>query len=110
VSSIERQLDHWAAGAFREQWIPEVGQKGRILLSRDQNIRCNELEPPLIAMAKVREFVILGGNLEKFELASVQRFCASRHAEDEEAIPYRFDFGISSSRSQISANELGRSA
>jgi len=69
VSSIERQLDHWAAGAPREQWIPEVGQKDWILLSRDQNIRCNELEPRLMAMAKVHEFVILGGNLYKIELA-----------------------------------------
>ena len=67
----ERHLDHWPAGTPDEQWIPKVGEKGWILLTRDQNMRYNELELRQITLAKVREFVILGGNLNKNELAEL---------------------------------------
>lgn len=41
------------------------------MLTRDQNMRYNELELRQITLAKVREFVILGGNLNKNELAEL---------------------------------------
>jgi len=79
----ERHVDHWPAGTADEHWIPKVGQQGWVLLTRDQNIRYNELELQQIIAANVREFVILGGNLNKSELAvviasalpAIRRFC-----------------------------------
>jgi hypothetical protein len=67
----ERHLDHWKAGTPDNEWIPVVGEKGWILLTRDQNIRYNELELKQIVAAKVKEFVVLGGNLNRDELAEL---------------------------------------
>ena len=84
----ERHLDHWPAGTADEVWIPEVGRQGWILLTRDQSIRYNELELRQIKLSNVREFVILGGNLNRDELAhllrstlpAMKRMCAKHNA------------------------------
>lgn len=67
----ESHLSYWPRGTPDAKWLPEVGKKGWILLTRDQHIRYNALEHKQVVRAKVREFVITGGNLNKYELAQV---------------------------------------
>jgi hypothetical protein len=41
---VEVHLDHFRGAAPDMEWIPEVGRRGWVLITKDQNIRRNPLE------------------------------------------------------------------
>ena len=44
-------------------WLPQVGQRGRVLLTKDKRIRRNEAETTALMNAGVAAFVLTSGNL-----------------------------------------------
>ena len=43
-ASVEVHIDHFSQSATDLEWIPEIGRRGWVLITRDANIRRNPLE------------------------------------------------------------------
>jgi hypothetical protein len=41
---VEVHIDHFPQDAADADWIPEVGRRGWVLITKDENIRRNPLE------------------------------------------------------------------
>jgi len=66
-------LRHFESGTPDHVWLPFVGEKRWILLTRDQNIRYQSIEHMLVIRYNIPEFVFKAGNLNKEDLARVLR-------------------------------------
>ena len=55
---VEVHLDHFKGDAPDLEWIPEVGRRDWVLITKDKNIRRNPLERAAYAAAKLRGFVV----------------------------------------------------
>ncbi len=53
------------------EWIPEVGKREWIILTKDANIGKNQLERLCIAQAKIRMFTLASQNLSGEEMANI---------------------------------------
>jgi hypothetical protein len=67
----ERHGKHFPAGTEDSRWLPFVGQKGWILLTKDKRIRFNDLEKQAVLDNRVREFYFTSGNFSGAEMAAV---------------------------------------
>jgi PIN domain-containing protein len=67
----ERHGQHFAAGTEDTEWLPFVGEKGWVLLTKDKRIRYNELEKTAVMRHDVREFYFSSGNYSGTEMAEV---------------------------------------
>jgi PIN like domain len=67
----ERHGQHFAPGTEDTQWLPFVGEKGWVLLTKDKRIRYNELEKAAVRAYKVREFYFSSGNYSGAEMAEM---------------------------------------
>jgi hypothetical protein len=102
--------DHFA-GVRDVDWLPRVGASRWILLTKDKNIRRNQLEVDAILNSGVRAFVVTAAGLHRDELAKlvlsampkIQRICQQRG-------PFIFNITASGVVSQISTRELRRRA
>jgi len=56
---VETHEGHFAADAPDDQWIPEVGRHGWIVLSKDEKMRYRLAEKRAIAQARVRAFFLV---------------------------------------------------
>lgn len=72
---VEVHIDHFAQNAPDTQWIPEVGRRKWILITKDQNIRRNPLERAAYQAAKLRGFVVTGKDMSGPELADLLVRC-----------------------------------
>jgi len=80
---FERHLAHFQRGTPDETWLPQVGERGWVLLTCDKQIRYNLLEKRALEKHAVREFAFVSGNLSGQEMAivletalpKVQRMC-----------------------------------
>ncbi len=63
--------DHFPSSARDEEWLSEVGQQGRIVLTKDARIRYREIERIALMNAGVGAFVLTAKNLQGPELASI---------------------------------------
>jgi predicted nuclease of predicted toxin-antitoxin system len=80
--------DHFPPNAHDVEWLPSVGERGWIVLTRDKRIRYRSQERTALIQARVRAFVLSGGNLsgpamaEAFvqALPAMQRFVAQHQA------------------------------
>jgi hypothetical protein len=54
---VELHDDHFPISAKDVDWLPEVGRRGWVVLSKDLNIRTNEPERRALLEANVRAFL-----------------------------------------------------
>jgi hypothetical protein len=70
--TIEIHDDHFPQDAPDEEWLMVAGQKGWIVVTRDERIRYRVAEKQAIRRAKVRAFVLAAqGNLRAEMLAEI---------------------------------------
>lgn len=74
-ATVEVHLDHFAADAPDTEWIPEVGRREWVLVTKDQNIRRNPLERAAYEAARIRGFVVTGKDLTGEELGDLLVRC-----------------------------------
>jgi hypothetical protein len=67
----ERYGQHFAPGTEDAVWLPFVGEKGWVLLTKDKRIRFNELEKAAVLQHHVREFYFSSGNYSGAEMAAM---------------------------------------
>jgi len=72
---VEVHIDHFAQNAPDVEWIPQVGWRQWILITKDQNIRRNMLERMAYEAASLRGFVVTGKDMTGAELAELLVRC-----------------------------------
>ena len=65
------QYDAFGSGAQDVEWLPEVGARGWILITKDKHIRKREIELRALREAGVRAFVLTAAGLTGNEQARV---------------------------------------
>ena len=68
---VEVHDDYFAQATPDSDWIPEVGRRGWVLITKDQNIRRNPLELAAYHAAKLRGFVVTGKDMGAKDLADL---------------------------------------
>lgn len=68
---VEIHDDHFPIGAKDHDWLPAVGKKGWVVLTKDQRIRHRGLELKALRDAQVRAFVLTTGNLQGHDMAAI---------------------------------------
>lgn len=64
-----RHVQHFTPGTEDSVWLPFVGQKGWVLLTKDKRIRYNQLEKLAVRRYAVRQFYFSSGNQTGVEMA-----------------------------------------
>ncbi len=72
---VEVHFDHFAPAAPDLEWLPEVGRREWVLITKDANIRRNPVERAAYESAKVRGFVVTGKDMAGSELAALLARC-----------------------------------
>ena len=67
----ERHGQHFPAGTEDSVWLPFVGQRAWIVLTKDKRIRFNQLEKAAVRRYHVREFYFSSGNYTGTEMAEI---------------------------------------
>lgn len=83
---VEVHDDHFSPDCLDEDWLVEVGRRGWVVLTKDARIAYRRSECRAVLAAKVRMFVLVGGQLSGPDMAAaftqargrMQRF-ASAH-------------------------------
>jgi predicted nuclease of predicted toxin-antitoxin system len=68
---VEIHDDHFGKNTQDVDWIPEVGRKGWIILTKDARIGKNQIERLAVADARVRMFVLVSQNLSGADMANI---------------------------------------
>ena len=68
---VEVHIDHFSQSAPDLEWIPDIGKRDWVLITRDANIRRNPLERAAYEEAGLRGFVVTGKNIGGPELAGL---------------------------------------
>jgi predicted nuclease of predicted toxin-antitoxin system len=68
---IEHHGDHFEQNAPDTEWLPVVGDRGWVVLTKDKAIAKNQLELMAIARAEVKVFILSSGNLTRQEMADL---------------------------------------
>lgn len=80
VAEVLRQAGHAAhlqgpdtfgTGTKDVDWLPQVGARGWVLITKDKNIRKREIELRALRASKVRAFVLTSGGMRGEEQARV---------------------------------------
>ena len=72
---VEVHLDHFRQAAPDTEWIPEVGRRNWVLITKDQNIRRNPMERAAYESARLRGFIVTGKDMDGQELAALLVRC-----------------------------------
>lgn len=72
---VEVHIDHFHQAAPDVEWIPEVGRRGWVLITKDKNIRRNPLERAAYENARLRGFVLTGTDMGGKEVADLLVVC-----------------------------------
>jgi hypothetical protein len=94
-ANVEVHLEHFAADAADIDWIPEIGRRGWILITKDQNIRRNPLERAAYQTANLRGFVVTGKDMTGDELGALLVQCLGGMVRRAAGRPGPFLFTIS---------------
>lgn len=70
-AKVEVHIDHFDQAAPDVEWIPEVGRRNWVLITKDANIRRNPLERAAYETARLRGFVVTGKDMNGLELANL---------------------------------------
>lgn len=76
-AKVEVHLDHFPGSTPDTEWLPEVGRRGWVLVTKDQNIRRNPLERAAYESARIRGFVVTGKDMGGKELGELLVRCLS---------------------------------
>jgi predicted nuclease of predicted toxin-antitoxin system len=68
---IEHHGDHFEQNAPDTEWLPVVGDRGWVVLTKDKAIAKNQLELMAIARAEVKVFILTSGNLARQDMADI---------------------------------------
>lgn len=68
---MEIHDDHFDQATADSEWIPEVGRRSWVLITKDQNIRRNALERNAYQAAALRGFIVTGKDMSGKELAAL---------------------------------------
>ena len=74
-ANVEVHIDHFDQAAPDVEWIPEVGRRKWVLITKDKNIRRNPLERAAYENAKLRGFVLTGADMGGKEMADLLVSC-----------------------------------
>jgi predicted nuclease of predicted toxin-antitoxin system len=69
--SVEIHDDHFGKNTQDVDWIPEIGKRGWVILTKDARIGKNQMERLAVADAEVRMFVLVSQNLSGTDMADV---------------------------------------
>jgi PIN domain-containing protein len=81
-ANVEIHDDHFAQATPDLDWIPVVGARGWVLITKDQNIRRNRLERAAYEAAGLRGFIVTGKDMGGAELAELLVACLPRMARN----------------------------
>jgi hypothetical protein len=65
---VECHTDHFAEDAPDDEWLPEVGKRGWIVLSKDKHLKSNPLEVIALLRANTFSFLLTSGSLTGSEM------------------------------------------
>jgi predicted nuclease of predicted toxin-antitoxin system len=68
---IEHHGDHFAQNTPDTEWLPVVGDRGWVVLTKDTMLGRNENELRAIARANVKVFALVSGNLTRQQMAEL---------------------------------------
>ena len=82
---VEIHDDHFARDEEDRVWLRTVGERGWVVLTKDQRLRYRPLEIAALRASKARVFVLTAGNLRGIEIAAVfvvalPRICKVLHS------------------------------
>lgn len=63
--------NHFPHDAEDVDWLPEVGRKGWVILTKDANIGKNELERIAVANANIKMFILASQSLSGQDMADI---------------------------------------
>ena len=63
--------NHFADDEHDEKWLPEVAQRGWLILTRDKRIRYRPIEKQAMIASGAKAFVLVSPNLRGQEMADV---------------------------------------
>jgi predicted nuclease of predicted toxin-antitoxin system len=69
--NIELHDDHFPQDAPDTLWLSEAGQRGWIVLSKDQRIRFRPLEREMLVESRCRVFILTAGSLSSRQIADI---------------------------------------
>ena len=67
---VEVHDDHFGQACPDEEWLTEVGSRGWVVLTKDQQIRHRRLQRLAVAESNVRVFVLVSGDLAGEQMAT----------------------------------------
>ena len=69
--TVETHDDHFDKGAQDVEWIPTVGQRGWVVLTKDNRISKNRLERLVVASAGIKMFILASQDLSGSDMAAI---------------------------------------
>ncbi|MBI1903795.1 MAG: hypothetical protein HYS13_22045 [Planctomycetia bacterium] len=66
---VELHDDHFDQDTPDQDWLPQVGGRGWVLLTQDKAIRKNQLEVTQILKSSLAAFILTGGSMKGEEMA-----------------------------------------
>jgi predicted nuclease of predicted toxin-antitoxin system len=83
--TVEIHDDHFARDEEDRVWLRTVGERGWVILTKDQKLRYRPLEIAALRASEARVFVLTAGNLRGNEIAAVflsalPRICRVLHS------------------------------
>lgn len=60
---VETLLDHFPSGTLDQDWLPELGRRGWVLLTKDKDVRRRQVERDAMMQASIPSFVLAAGDL-----------------------------------------------
>lgn len=68
---VEAHVDHFPTDALDTEWLPEVGRRGWVVITKDWGLNSNLLEQKAIAAANARVFILASGNYTGEQMAAI---------------------------------------
>jgi PIN like domain len=69
--NVEIHDEHFSKNTQDVDWIPEIGKRGWVILTKDARIGKNKIERLAVADAGVRMFVLVSQNLSGADMANI---------------------------------------
>lgn len=69
--TIEIHDEHFGKGAQDTEWLPEVGKRGWVVLTKDGKISNNLLERIAVARAQVKMFIFASQSVSGADMAAI---------------------------------------
>lgn len=70
-ATVEAHIDHFPIDSPDTEWLPEVSQRGWIVITKDWGLTSNLLEQRAIAAANAQVFILASGNYTGKEMAAI---------------------------------------